>query len=59
VSAFGKTFIAGVMLVAPSIGLIAGAEAQPPIRIGVSSSLTGTYAAPGQNQLRGYQLSST
>ena len=32
------------------------AEAQPPIRIGASASKTGTYAALGQNQLRGYQL---
>ena len=32
------------------------AEAQPPIRIGASLAQTGAYAAPGQNQLRGYQL---
>ena len=32
------------------------AEAQPPIRIGTSPAQTGTYAATGQNQLRGYQL---
>ena len=32
------------------------AEAQRPIRIGVSLSQTGVYAVPGQNQLRGYQL---
>jgi branched-chain amino acid transport system substrate-binding protein len=32
------------------------AEAQPPIRIGVSPSQSGAYAAPGQNQVRGYQL---
>jgi branched-chain amino acid transport system substrate-binding protein len=31
-------------------------EAQPPIRIGASASKTGTYAALGQNQLRGYEL---
>src|SRR6266511_3002543 len=30
--------------------------AQGPIKIGASLSLTGTYAAPGQNQQRGYQL---
>jgi branched-chain amino acid transport system substrate-binding protein len=36
-------------------GLVA-AEAQQPIRIGASLSLTGTYAALGQNQQRGYQL---
>ena len=33
-STLGKAFIAGVMLVAPAIGLVAVAEAQPPIRIG-------------------------
>ena len=32
------------------------AEAAPPIRIGASASKTGTYAALGQNQLRGYEL---
>ena len=31
-------------------------EAQPPIRIGASLALTGTYAVFGQNQHRGYQL---
>ena len=51
-----KAFIAAVMLVAPSIVFVAVAEAQSPIRIGASASKTGTYAAGGQNQLRGYQL---
>ena len=55
-STFGKASIAGVMIFAPSIGLVAVAEAQPPIRIGASLSQTGAYAALGQNQLRGYQL---
>jgi len=32
------------------------AAAQAPIKIGASLSLTGTYAALGQNQSRGYQL---
>ena len=32
------------------------AAAQSPIKIGASLSLTGTYAALGQNQQRGYQL---
>jgi branched-chain amino acid transport system substrate-binding protein len=31
-------------------------EAQPPIRIGASMAQTGSLAAMGQNQLRGYQL---
>ena len=55
-SPFGKAFIAGVMIFAPSIGLVAAAKAQPPIRIGASLAQTGAFAAPGQNQLRGYQL---
>jgi len=55
-SIFGKAFLAGVMIFAPSIGLVAVAEAQPPMRIGASASKTGAYAALGQNQLRGYQL---
>jgi branched-chain amino acid transport system substrate-binding protein len=32
------------------------AEAQPPIRIGASASLTGIFAVGGQNLHRGYQL---
>jgi branched-chain amino acid transport system substrate-binding protein len=55
-STLGKALIAGVMVFAWSIGLVAVADAQPPIRIGASLSQTGTYAALGQNQLRGYQL---
>jgi branched-chain amino acid transport system substrate-binding protein len=37
-------------------GLASTACAQTTIRIGASVSQTGTYAVPGQNQLRGYQL---
>jgi len=37
-------------------GLIDVARAQQPIRIGASMSQTGSYAALGQNQLRGYTL---
>ncbi len=55
-SMLGKAFIAGVIIFAPSIGLVAVAEAQPPIRIGASLSETGSFASLGQNQLRGYQL---
>ncbi len=55
-STSGKAFIAGVLIVAPSIGLVAVEGAQLPIRIGASASKTGAYAALGQNQLRGYQL---
>jgi branched-chain amino acid transport system substrate-binding protein len=42
---------AAVTLLAASPGL-----AQNPIRIGASLSLTGTYASPGLNHQRGYQL---
>jgi hypothetical protein len=56
-STLGRAFIAGVMIVAPSIGPVAVAEAQPPIRIGASLSHTGSYAALSQNQVgRGYPL---
>jgi len=48
--------IAAVMILAPSIGLVTVAKAQPPLRIGASMSQTGSLAAPGQNMLRGYQL---
>jgi len=45
-----------VGLVSIVLSLAPAAEAQPPIRVGASVSQTGTYAALGQNQLRGYQL---
>ncbi len=38
------------------VGSWTPASAQAPIKIGASLSLTGTYAALGQNQQRGYQL---
>ena len=43
-------------LVFAALGVAAPSLAQGPIRIGASLSLTGTYAALGQNQQRGYQL---
>ncbi len=44
-------------LVLAVLGVVAApGHAQGPIRIGASLSLTGTYAALGQNQQRGYQL---
>ncbi len=52
----------GTLLLLGSLGLLMAALlaspgwAQAPIRIGASLSLTGTYAAPAQNQHRGYQL---
>jgi branched-chain amino acid transport system substrate-binding protein len=45
-----------VLAVAALLAGPAPAAAQGPIRIGASLSLTGTYAALGQNQQRGYQL---
>lgn len=51
----GKKLLRGAVALAILAGLVA-AEAQQPIRIGASLSLTGSYAALGQNQQRGYQL---
>lgn len=55
---FGAVFTrACALFVFSCIGAAAGAAyAEAPIRIGASLSLTGSYAALGQNQLRGYQL---
>jgi branched-chain amino acid transport system substrate-binding protein len=47
----GTLLLALALLAAPL-----AVEAEPPIRIGASLSLTGAYAALGQNQQRGYQL---
>jgi branched-chain amino acid transport system substrate-binding protein len=46
----------GVITGAFWIGLIPIVSAQPPIRIGMSLSQTGPYAAPGQNHVRARQL---
>ena len=43
-------------LFAPLAFLATTADAQQPLRIGASLSQTGSFAALGQNQLRGYQL---
>jgi hypothetical protein len=45
-----------IAVLALALWLVSGsvAEAQRPIRIGASASKTGTFAAVGQNQLRGY-----
>ncbi|MGH7334078.1 MAG: amino acid ABC transporter substrate-binding protein [Candidatus Rokuibacteriota bacterium] len=53
---FSSAFAAGLVSISSWIGLAAVAQAQAPIRIGASVSQTGSYAAPGQNQLRGYRL---
>jgi branched-chain amino acid transport system substrate-binding protein len=47
---------AGLVFIAALVGLVAQAPAQAPIRVGASISHTGAYAAPAQNQLRGYRL---
>ncbi|MGH7408855.1 MAG: amino acid ABC transporter substrate-binding protein [Candidatus Methylomirabilales bacterium] len=52
----GKKLLGGTVALAVLAGLLSAAAAQQPIRIGASLSLTGTYAALGQNQQRGYQL---
>src|SRR3972149_2682462 len=55
-----KRILRSVTGLATALGVLAGAwmpaSAQSPIKIGASLSLTGTYAALGQNQQRGYQL---
>jgi len=48
--------IAAVVATGLSLGTGPRAEAQPPIRIGASLAQTGSFAALGQSQLRGYQL---
>ena len=48
--------IGPVVAVAATLLLCHGAEAQGPIRIGASLSLTGTYAKLGRNQHEGYKL---
>ena len=50
------TLIAAVVATGLSLGAGPRAEAQSSLRIGASLSQTGPYAAPGQNQLRGYRL---
>jgi branched-chain amino acid transport system substrate-binding protein len=48
--------IAAVITTELSLGTGPRAEAQSPLRIGASLSQTGSFAALGQSQLRGYQL---
>ena len=45
-----RKVFAGALLVALAWAVAPVVEAQPPIRIGASLSLTGTYLAIGQNQ---------
>jgi branched-chain amino acid transport system substrate-binding protein len=50
----GKNVFAVAVLVALAVAPVV--EAQSPIRIGATLALTGVYAVPAQNQLRGYRL---
>jgi len=49
-------FVAGLVFISLWLSLPASVGAQSPIRIGASLSQTGTFAALGQVQLRGYTL---
>jgi branched-chain amino acid transport system substrate-binding protein len=53
-----KTFLRGFVGAIALVALVAstGAQAQAPIKIGASLSLTGTYAQPGSYQKEGYEL---
>jgi branched-chain amino acid transport system substrate-binding protein len=51
-----RKVFAVALLAALTSGVAPATEAQPPLRIGASLAQTGPYAAPGQNQLRGYRL---
>jgi branched-chain amino acid transport system substrate-binding protein len=52
----GRAVTAALIAGAFWIGLVPIGNAQPPIRIGASVSKAGTFAAEGQERLRGYQL---
>ena len=54
-STAGRGFVA-IVLLALASAVASVTEAQPPLRIGASLAQTGPYAAPAQNQLRGYRL---
>ncbi len=49
-------FSVSALLATSLLATFTFAQTQAPIRIGASLSVTGTYAALGQNQQRGYQL---
>jgi len=53
-----KTFLWGFVGAAALLAVVGttGAEAQAPIKIGASLSLTGTYAKPGTYQKEGYEV---
>ena len=48
--------VAVVLMTLGVLGAPLIADAQAPIRVGASLSLTGTYAKLGKNQHEGYQL---
>jgi branched-chain amino acid transport system substrate-binding protein len=52
----GEAFVAGLAALSLGLTTLAIGDAPPLLRIGASISQTGPYAAPGQNQLRGYRL---
>src|SRR6266536_5995377 len=53
-----KTFLPGFVGAIAVVALLgpSGAQAQAPIKIGASLSLTGTYAKPGTHQKEGYEV---
>ena len=53
---FRRVLIAGAVIVVLAIVPVAVPHAQKPIRVGTTMSRTGSLAAMGQNQLRGYEL---
>ncbi len=52
----GEVLVAAFAALSLWVSALATGDAQHPLRIGASISQTGPYAAPGQNQLRGYRL---
>ena len=52
----GRIVVAALVALSLGVGTLAIGDAQPPLRIGASLAQTGPYAAPAQNQHRGYEL---
>ena len=53
---FSKAAVTALLASSLCLCMLATGRAQAPIRIGASIAQTGPYAAPAQNQLRGYRL---
>jgi branched-chain amino acid transport system substrate-binding protein len=51
-----RVVVAALVALSLGVGILATGDAQQPLRIGASLAQTGPYAAPAQNQLRGYRL---